>query len=333
VETPNDTLRRLLGQNKWLEGALSHPFKRWQTVDRKPKANLGALVRAWKGIRRLRAVRSLTGPRLPLGTNRRDTQLYWSPAIATTSMNLPKGFSELPSDQQTRIRESGRAIVGLAQQHAGGLIVAQPPSRGGIFSTASFFVLELNGRYWLGTAHHVLQAYEAAFANDPSVVIQVGDLQMHLDDRETYCDNVADACLIALAATEYPLLNVPALSTMAGWPPPVPHEGAYVALCGYPAIVRERPSAKKVGFNALSAIFRVTQASERHCSCQWEREEWLHFDGPPPPDPSPDLGGMSGGPVLLMGGIGFPLVGVISEFHASFEILRVGLFRPPIFGA
>lgn len=35
---------------------------------------------------------------------------------------------------------------------------------------------------------------------------------------------------------------------------------------------------------------------------------------------------MSGGPALLIGGIGLPVVGAISEFQSSLGILRIGTF-------
>jgi hypothetical protein len=41
------------------------------------------------------------------------------------------------------------------------------------------------------------------------------------------------------------------------------------------------------------------------------------------PDADMDMGGLSGGPMLLVGGITYPLVGVISEYHVSYELLRI----------
>jgi hypothetical protein len=257
-------------------------------------------------------------------------------------MDLPKGFEELPREDQTRVRVSGEAIVRMAQQHAGGLIIAPPPSRDGFFGTGSFCVLQIDGRHWLATALHVIEHFEKAVADDPTVEIQIGEMRTRLDDRECLRDKAADVCLVALAAVEAPLTRLPVLSAAAGWPPPRPHEGDYVALSGYPKIVRQRPTRKAVDFNALSTLFRVTAVGEHHCTCQFERAEWISFDGPPPPEPGTDLAGMSGGPVLLIRGLVFPVVGVISEFWPGFaengeilpdsEILRIGLFQPPVFG-
>jgi hypothetical protein len=247
-------------------------------------------------------------------------------------MNEPTGFAALPVEQQERIRQSGNAIVHLAQQHAGGLIIAPPPSRDGFFATGSYFILELEGRYWLATANHVVESFERATADDPAVKIQIGELMLGLTGREVIRDDIADVCLVSISSVEYPVARVPALSAAAGWPPPGPREGDYVAISGYPASIRERPTRRRVEFNALSAIYRVTQAGKHHCSCQFEREEWINFEGPPPPDPGTDLGGMSGGPVLMIGGLGFPVIGAISQFESSFEILRIGLFQRPVFG-
>jgi len=247
-------------------------------------------------------------------------------------MKEPPDFAALPAEERERIRQSGNAIVHLAQQHTGGLIIAPPPSREGFFASASYFILELYGKYWLATANHVLESFEKAAAKDPSVRIQIGELLLGQDDREVIRDPLADVCLISLSTVEYPLARIPALSAIGGWPPPAPREGDYLAISGYPATTRQRPTPIRVEFGALSAIYRVTQAGEHHCSCQFQREEWINFEGPPPPEPGTDLGGMSGGPALMIKGLGFPVVGAISQFESSFEILRIGLFRPPSFG-
>lgn len=248
------------------------------------------------------------------------------------SEHIPQGFGELPPDEQRKIRESGRAIGELTFAHTGGLIIGTGPSGAGAFNTGSFFVLEVGGKHWLATADHVVRYYEAVTADDPAVRIQAGELQFDLDDRrEVIRDPLADCCLIELASVEAPLTRLPFLSAPAGWPPPRPKEGDFLAVCGYPEFIRRRPAQSEVEFNSLAAVFRVTQAGERHCSCVWERDEFLTFGPVGAPPQGTELGGMSGGPVLLMGGIAFPLVGVVSEFQSTFEILRIGLFQPPAF--
>src|SRR5437667_6538872 len=181
-------------------------------------------------------------------------------------MNEPAGFAALPIEQRERIRQSGNAIVHLAQQHAGGLIIAPPPSRDGFFATGSYFILELDGSYWLATANHVVASLEKAVVDDHAVQIQIGELMLGLERRNVIRDDTADVCLVSLSSVEYPVARVPALSAAAGWPPPAPREGDYVAISGYPATIRERPTRHRVEFNALSAIYRVTQAGEHQCS-------------------------------------------------------------------
>uniref|UniRef100_UPI003F6F8D07 hypothetical protein n=1 Tax=Gemmatimonas sp. TaxID=1962908 RepID=UPI003F6F8D07 len=121
------------------------------------------------------------------------------------SEHLPKGFADLPVEEQRKIRESGRAIGELTFAHTGGLIIGNRPSQGGAFNTGSFFVLEVHDRHWLATADHVVRHYESAKDNDPSVCFQAGELQFDLEQREVIRDSLADVCLIGLASVEVAL--------------------------------------------------------------------------------------------------------------------------------
>jgi S1-C subfamily serine protease len=246
----------------------------------------------------------------------------------------PEDFLKLPVDTRTRILDEMRSISELVYQHTGAIIISPPPSRAAEIRSASCSIVEVEGNSYLLTAEHVLARYEELVAEDDTLEWQVGDLRFKPDNRVVLRDRSSDFALVQLRRTELPLLKIPPLSAPAGWPPPSLKAGDYVAVAGFPGAQRQRLSEKRVHFDAITGIFRVTTVGDGYCMCQWEREHFVTFRPPGAPPEGADLAGMSGGPVLLIGGIAFPLVGAVSEFQKSFEILRLstlwgaGVLRP-----
>ena len=54
-----------------------------------------------------------------------------------------------------------------------------------------------------------------------------------------------------------------------------------------------------------------------------KQDRMVNITGPDVPGPGSDLGGMSGGPVFLMRDLVYPLVGVVTDFSPTWELLRV----------
>jgi hypothetical protein len=100
-----------------------------------------------------------------------------------------------------------------------------------------------------------------------------------------------------------------------------------VLVAGYPKGLREEnPSAGWIGSGPYSAIFRVTIAEANCCKCLIERKDLIGFDEGRLPESGADMGGLSGGPVLLVDTLDFPLVGVVTDrcemSLAELEILQ-----------
>jgi hypothetical protein len=74
-------------------------------------------------------------------------------------------------------------------------------------------------------------------------------------------------------------------------------------------------------------MFRVATTGEDYCTCQIEHKDLVSFDGGPLPEPGTDMGGISGGPVLLVGNVDYPVVGVVTDQchigFAEFEMIRI----------
>lgn len=234
-------------------------------------------------------------------------------------------FHELPADEQSRYRTVGRHMVGLARDHAVPIILAPSPKIGGEINGATGTVLELKGEYFVVTSHHVLEDYEKRRQSGERINFQVGHLPPFDPlPRIAWRDSAKDTLLLNLSADEARQVGSRIASASMGWPPPAPEVGQLVLIAGYPKVLRAVVAQGKIEAGPLSAMFRVTTTGEGYFICQIQQEGLISFDEELPlPNASMDIGGLSGGPALLVGEMAYPLVGVISQYHASFALLRI----------
>jgi hypothetical protein len=246
-----------------------------------------------------------------------------------TESELPPGFLALTSEKQREIREGGQAIVRFAYDHVFPISVASPPSanRPEEFHSGSGFFVRIGGRAYLATADHVLDHYLVRRNVPGGIVMQAAEFRLWPEERPTWRDRASDIAFVEITEAEARKVGRLIVDPPMGWPPRQPVVGSYVMYSGFPAYVRERSDAVTTHFNALSSLMRVATVGEGYFVCQFERDEWVNFSQVPVPEPGTSLGGMSGGPVFANGRLAFPLVGLISEFSASYELLYVKSFE------
>ncbi len=234
-------------------------------------------------------------------------------------------FARLSADEKARYREAGRLMVRLAQEYAVPIIYAPPVSVGGKINGATGCVLELSSGWFIVSASHVLDGYENRINSGEKLNWQVGKLPPFDPlQRIAWRDSEKDTLLLRLSSDEACKVGGRIASAYAGWPPPVPKAGQLVLVAGYPKVLRELDPEKKIGAGYFAAMFRVTTTGDGYFMCQIEREDIVSFnESSPLPDPGTDLGGLSGSPALVVGTVGYPLVGVLSQFHPEFELLRI----------
>jgi len=248
-------------------------------------------------------------------------------------MDLGAGFGSLTIAAQSAYRELLHHLVRLAQACSVPIFIAPPLSLGGDVNGASGAVLNLKADTFLITAEHVLAAYENRLKVE-RVNWQVGSMPpFDPVPRVAYRDRLSDIVLLRLSADEATRLLQGAqleshsVSDSMGWPPPPVQPGQLVLVSGFPAVNREmdRPSGE-IRAGALSAMFRVTTVGYGYCMCQIVYKELVSAAGPLP-EPGTAMGGLSGGPVLLVADLSYPLVGIITDqcpmTYADFEALRI----------
>ena len=113
------------------------------------------------------------------------------------------------------------------------------------------------------------------------------------------------------------------------WPPPPPKEGDFIQFCGFPGYFRENLSPDDLSIAPYAGFIAIQSVGDGYACCVIDRATFI-FEGPESHPPKGEvLGGLSGGPVLLKAQSSFPLIGLISQFQPSYEILRIALIPSP----
>jgi hypothetical protein len=236
-------------------------------------------------------------------------------------------FGQLSSDERARYCLAARQMVGLAQGSAIPIVFAPPLSVGGQVNAASGCVLQLDFGWFIITASHVLAKYEKRLHEGEKLNWQVGALppfdprpcvSWRSFHRDVVFIRVTEAEAKAACGRASWIASAP-----TGWPPRAPEVGEVVLVSGYPKALQEFDPSGLIGAGPFSAMFRITSTGPGYFYCQIEQKDLVSFDGGPLPPPGADVGGLSGGPVLLMGNVVYPLVGVVVEHHQSYDLLRI----------
>lgn len=173
------------------------------------------------------------------------------------------------------------------------------------------------------TARHVYADYRNQ-AQDRCC--QIGDLQFEPTIRLIDEDIEFDIATFRIKPNELELIRKGVNSVP--WPPMIPSEGALVALAGLPGQLKGNPEPFEANWLYYLAVFKVSSVSDKDVSMvKPPDQELTDLFGKGLPPPSFDIGGMSGGPVVLLqenpsGLLSWSISGVIYEGLASYDIIK-----------
>ena len=106
----------------------------------------------------------------------------------------------------------------------------------------------------------------------------------------------------------------------ASWPPPLPALGEFVAFGGFPGSLRSILSFDEVEFGSWSnGASEVSSVSDFQFASVFAREEWVKSFGDQHHIDLNALGGMSGGPAFIKRKLYWDLVGIVSQYHESYD--------------
>lgn len=222
-------------------------------------------------------------------------------------------------------KKFGEELIKLAVAHIAHFTfgIVNPEGHAEIRSATCFF-LKTPNKLLAVTARHVILEYKRALAEEPATLCQIGNIRFQPEDRLIGIGTRAD--IATLSITEEELGKIGKHPT-SYWPPAPPDDDDRgVLLAGYPAaeLVMEGPRIGSFGIYAAAAIAQRTTDWQLSCRVEWDNVREIPGLGSLPPRGF-DTGGMSGGPVFAIrernGILSFPLAGVISEGHSSWDTI------------
>jgi hypothetical protein len=191
------------------------------------------------------------------------------------------------------------------------------------------FFLDLDGKLYLITAAHVYNGFrEAKQAFGDTVVCYVGHIPFDPVSRLRDYNKEIDIAIFDFTYGELKRIDGKQAIVATRWPPPEPISNIGVFIGGFPGEGRRRSMIQQnvVRFGLHLGETPITVVTDRQITCRWDRKNWVDIEGIPLPALGADLGGISGGPVLLPlddgdGVFNFYLAGIITQAHQSFETI------------
>lgn len=204
-----------------------------------------------------------------------------------------------------------------------------------VHNGTAFFV-KIGAKNLCVTAAHVYRGYIAAKQNYPGLWCRLGegdfifDAEANLHSIGGETERVDKVDIATFQITEEVLTAInkePIVVAERDWPPPHPMENQESTAIGYPGSLRLWLNANAISFGIYCAGPKVGTASDRQITLPFEREFWVDTMGRGLPPAGMNLGGISGGPLLILTekdrDWSFNVAGVISEMSPSAYIETV----------
>jgi len=244
-------------------------------------------------------------------------------------MSNPAEFDALPLAEQQRIQNLARTFAELALSYSTYVFIAGAQDAELDINLGSAFIVSGVEAHVLVTAEHVLAKYESRKESEASVSFQAGECILDLTGRKVFRDKTLDVACLRISDRELSRIGCVPFVANHSWPHAQISGGDYVQFCGFPAFYRRDLGRAKLSIAPFAGFVKVDAVHPTHLMCVFERDEWV-VNGPEGVPPTGTvLGGLSGGPVLLRSELQHPIVGLVSEFHSSFELLRIARLPHP----
>lgn len=186
----------------------------------------------------------------------------------------------------------------------------------------SVFFIDIGGKLLAITAAHVYRGFLESKRRATRSICQIENIEFDPEARLISLGDKIDIATFDFTYDELRKVGKQALTVQAeSWPPPHPFSGQAAYFAGFPGVSRLWTDWRTISFGLYIASSPIGTASDSQITCPFEREFWIDASGHGLPPQGFDLGGVSGGPVLLPmeedGAWTFHLGGVISEAQAS----------------
>jgi hypothetical protein len=164
---------------------------------------------------------------------------------------------------------------------------------------SAFLVNQGHGTFAV-TAAHVLAEYAAAKNTARKIVCQLGCLEFDPEARLISRHENLDIATFHVKDAEAAQIGKRiVLSDPPVWEPLTPVAGQFAFFAGFPAQTRGLNSSGDFITAPYFAMPPITSVTDHQISCRFERETMVDLSGAGLPPQGYDIGGVSGGPMLM----------------------------------
>lgn len=176
------------------------------------------------------------------------------------------------------------------------------------------------------TAAHVLAEYIVAKSDAKNIVCQLGSIEFDPMARLISRNDNLDIATFRVTKSE--AVNIGkaiVISEPSIWEPLSPAIGDFALIAGFPALARGLNSAGDFVTAPYFAMPSITSVTDHQISCRLDRDKLIDLSGQGLPPQGYDVGGISGGPMLMptlvrqedVEGVIWRLAGVIVQAAAG----------------
>ncbi|HWS09505.1 MAG TPA: hypothetical protein VN362_16835 [Xanthobacteraceae bacterium] len=229
------------------------------------------------------------------------------------------------SDFTRRMHDDGAAHITWLFWRGEHRIIGAPP----VVHGASAFLLDCGRGPFVVTAGHVYRQFLADAKRSRRLSSQIGNVEFDLGERLIDCgsERRIDIATFQIHPHEIGDLGKKiVVGTDGAWLAP-PNPGEISLFGGFLGTQRIFIKPDEVSFGMHLGMTPVTDFTDHQIRCRLDRRYWVDVRGLGLPLPGFDLGGVSGGPLLVPihanGRWSWRLAGVISEaqMHKEYEVV------------
>jgi hypothetical protein len=186
----------------------------------------------------------------------------------------------------------------------------------------SAFLVNRGSGIFAVTAAHVLAEYIGAKSDGAGIVCQLGSIELDPEDRLISRNDSLDIATFRLTDPEAAHIGKAiVISEPPIWEPVAPAVGNFAFFAGFPAQSRGINASGDFITAPYFAMPPIGSVTNHQITCRFDREKLLDLSGRGLPPQGYDIGGISGGPLLMptlvregaVEGVIWRLAGVIVE--------------------
>jgi hypothetical protein len=208
-------------------------------------------------------------------------------------------FNALSEEEKKRILSDG---LGADILHSG-LAFAIPLWWVGVgieLRNGSAFLVDLGHGVFVVTAAHVFKKYLADKKAAVAIGCQLGNVLFDPEAELICCRDDLDVATFRVSPSEAKKIGKAIVTAgPPNWEPLRPAVGNFAFFAGFPAQTRGITPSGDFATAPYFAMTPITSVTDHQIACRFDREKTIDFSGSGLPPQGYDIGGVSGGPLLI----------------------------------